>query len=169
VRLIEYNARLGDPEALNILPLMETDFVDVCEAIIGGQLDKIDIRFAHLATVCKYVVPQGYPESPVKDAEIDVEAVKRLPEFGNRLRMYYAAVNSARGRLVMTGSRAIGFVGLAETLDEAEQLAEIAASLTKGPVYHRRDIGTKALVERRVEHMRQLRGGPKDRLHRMAV
>jgi len=64
VRLIEYNARFGDPEALNVLSLLKTDFADVCEAIIHGTLDRLPIRFEHLATVCKYIVPEGYPENP---------------------------------------------------------------------------------------------------------
>jgi len=53
VKLIEYNARFGDPEAMNILPLLTTDFIDVCRAIIDGGLDRIDILFEQQATVCK--------------------------------------------------------------------------------------------------------------------
>ncbi len=60
VKLIEYNARFGDPEAMNILPLLRTDFIDVCRAIIDGTLDRLDIVFEKKATVCKYVVPIGY-------------------------------------------------------------------------------------------------------------
>ena len=60
VKLIEYNARFGDPEAMNILPLLRTDFIDVCRAIIDGRLDRLDIVFEKKATVCKYVVPKGY-------------------------------------------------------------------------------------------------------------
>jgi len=60
VRLLEYNARFGDPEAMNILPLLKTDFVDICRAIINGTLKDIDIEFEKKATVCKYIVPRGY-------------------------------------------------------------------------------------------------------------
>jgi phosphoribosylamine--glycine ligase len=158
LRLIEYNARFGDPEALNVLPLMETDFVDVSEAIIKGELDKLDVRFRNLATVCKYVVPEGYPDRPVKDAVIDMDAVNRLPDVGGRLRLYYGAVDDQDGRLVMTGSRAVGIVGIAETLFEAERIAENAASLVGGPVYHRRDIGTPQLVQKRKDHMDRIFG-----------
>jgi phosphoribosylamine--glycine ligase len=60
VQLLEYNARFGDPEAMNILPLLKTDFGDICQAIIEGTLDRIKIEFAAQATVCKYIVPQAY-------------------------------------------------------------------------------------------------------------
>ncbi|MDD5168790.1 MAG: phosphoribosylamine--glycine ligase, partial [Syntrophales bacterium] len=60
VKLLEYNARFGDPEAMNILPLLATDFVDVCRAIIEGTLEKLPVIFDKKATVCKYVVPRGY-------------------------------------------------------------------------------------------------------------
>jgi phosphoribosylamine--glycine ligase len=59
----------------------------------------------------------------------------------------------------MTGSRAIGFVGIGATLDEAESIAEEAATAVDGPVYHRKDIGTRALVEQRCEHVRRILSG----------
>ncbi len=59
-KLLEYNARFGDPEAMNILPLLKTDFVEICRHIIDGTLDQLKIEFEPKATVCKYVVPKGY-------------------------------------------------------------------------------------------------------------
>src|SRR6185436_15400530 len=59
IRLLEYNARFGDPETMNVLSILETDLVDVCEAIIEEKLDRLPITFQKRATVCKYVVPQG--------------------------------------------------------------------------------------------------------------
>jgi len=72
VKLLEYNARFGDPETMNILPIMETDFVDVCKAIINQDLNKIKIKFQNKATVCKYVVPEGYPDNPVRNEKISI-------------------------------------------------------------------------------------------------
>ncbi|MFO7568644.1 MAG: phosphoribosylamine--glycine ligase, partial [Smithellaceae bacterium] len=57
-KLLEYNARFGDPEAMNILPLLKTDFVDICRHIIDGTLESLKIEFEPKATVCKYVVPK---------------------------------------------------------------------------------------------------------------
>jgi phosphoribosylamine--glycine ligase len=62
-KLIEYNARFGDPEAMNVLPLLETNFVDICEGIVDGNLK--GAKFEDKATVCKYIVPQGYPGKAV--------------------------------------------------------------------------------------------------------
>ncbi len=155
LRLLEYNARFGDPETLNALPLLETDFAAICQGIISGHLDQVPITFRRLATVCKYVVPQGYPETPaaLKHAPIDLS---KVPAESPNFQMYDAAVERRPDGVFMTGSRAIAFVGIGPNLDEAEAIAERAASAVIGPVFHRRDIGTRELIQRRIEHMRQL-------------
>jgi phosphoribosylamine-glycine ligase len=153
VRLIEYNARFGDPEALNVLPLLRTDFGTVCRAMLDETLDRIPIDFAPLATVCKYIVPAGYPDNPVKGARIDLSDV---PAESDHLRHYVAALDERHDGLYLTGSRAIAFVGLAPTVDEAELVAERAASAVKGPVHHRTDVGTRALIAKRCDHMRSV-------------
>ena len=66
VKLIEYNARFGDPEAINVLSLLESDFIEICNGITDGRLNRVDVRFKNKATVCKYAVPEGYPDDPVK-------------------------------------------------------------------------------------------------------
>lgn len=60
-KLVEYNARFGDPEAMNVLPLLETSMVDLCQGVVDGNLKKA--KFKPQATVCKYLVPNGYPDS----------------------------------------------------------------------------------------------------------
>jgi phosphoribosylamine--glycine ligase len=155
VRLLEYNARFGDPEALNVLSLLKTDLVDICEAIIRGTLDQLSVEFASLATVCKYVVPQGYPDHPVTNERI---SLARVPDESERLRYYFAAVEETSDGLYLTGSRAIGFVGIGADLDQAESIAEEAASAVDGPVYHRKDIGTRALIQQRCDHVRRILG-----------
>ncbi len=136
VRLIEYNARFGDPEAMNALCLLESDFVELCEAIIEGTLDQCEVKFAAKATVCKYVVPEGYPEDGVKGVEIEIGEV---PEG---VQVFYASVDLAEdGRLILGGSRAVAFVGVGADLAEAEKLAEAGAACVKGPVFWRKDIG----------------------------
>ncbi len=149
VRLIEYNARFGDPEVMNVLPLLKTDFVEVCERIIAGTLEAVE--FEQRATVVKYVCPEGYPTAPVKDEKIVVGAV---PEG---VHVYYGSVDAREDGLYLLGSRAVAMVGVAETLAEAEQLAEAAAMAVTGPVFHRKDVGTAKLIAERVEMMRGLR------------
>ncbi len=152
VRLIEYNARFGDPEAMNVLPLLKTDFVDICEGMIHGTLDQVEVDFENKATVCKYVVPDGYPDNPCKGDKIEVGSV---PEG---VRVYYASVDQREDGLYLSGSRAVAFVGIADTLAEAESLAESAVGSVSGPVFYRKDIGTAELVQKRVDHMKELRG-----------
>lgn len=155
VRLIEYNARFGDPEALNVFSLLRTDFGEICEAIIDGTLNKVQVRFDHRATVCKYVVPDGYPEHPVKGEIIDLSQV---PENSSQLRRFDAALDKDElGVYRLSGSRAIAFVGIGATVAEAEAIAENAAKAVRGPVFHRKDIGTARLIEKRINHMRALR------------
>ena len=146
-KLIEYNARFGDPEALNVLPLLETDFVELCEAIITERLSEMEIRFAKKATVCKYIVPKGYPESAEKGAKIRFDP-SQLPEG---VEVFMASVYEQEGKLFLGGSRAIGMVGIADTIEEAEHLAEQATKSVSGAVFHRKDIGTRELIERRME------------------
>ncbi len=151
VRLIEYNVRFGDPEAMNVFSLLESDFVDVCQAIIKGNLDELEIRFTKKATVCKYAVPEGYPTNPVKGETIKISD---LPDGVNQ---FYAAVNEKDGQLIMTGSRAVAFVGVADEIEKAEALAQQAVEGVKGPIFYRKDIGTRALIQKRVEMMKSLR------------
>ncbi|MFH1375554.1 MAG: phosphoribosylamine--glycine ligase [Patescibacteria group bacterium] len=153
VRLIEYNARFGDPEAMNVLPILKTDFVEVCQAVVHGKLSQTPLEFEKLATVCKYAVPEGYPNDPQAGSEIKLLGV---PE---NCKVYYAAVDTDHEGRILTGtSRALAFVGIAETLEAAERIAEEGINKAEGALFHRRDIGTPALVQKRVNHMRQLRG-----------
>lgn len=70
VKLIEFNARFGDPEALNVLPILNTDFVAICQAIIEGSLKESLVKFDHKATVCKYIVPSGYPVNKEQKGQV---------------------------------------------------------------------------------------------------
>jgi len=151
VKLIEYNARFGDPEAMNVLSLLETDFIDICVGIVEGTLDQVDVRFANKATVCKYAVPEGYPDSPVKGEPIDVSGIS------NPDGLFYASVDIQNGQLVEAGSRTLAVVGMACSISEAEAAAEIEVSSFKGPLFHRTDIGKDEVIRKRVDHMNSLR------------
>ena len=151
VKLIEYNARLGDPEAINVLSLIETDFIDICCAITDGTLDKINVQFNKQATVCKYVVPEGYPENPVKGEPVDISNVDNLDN------LYYASVDIHNEKLIECGSRTIAIVGIANSISLAETMAEKEAASIKGPLFHREDIGKDFLIQKRVDNMKLLR------------
>jgi len=149
-KVIEFNARLGDPEAMNVLSLLTSDLSEIVCHIAEGSLSKSQVTFAPKATVCKYLVPEGYPDAPHAGETItlgkDSEAL-----------LYYANVEQKGGQLVTQSSRTLAYVGMGDTLEAAEQSAEKAASSVKGRVFYRRDIGTRALLDRRVAHMKELR------------
>lgn len=151
VYVIEFNARFGDPEALNVLSILDSDFVKICTAMITTDLNSEIVMFAALATVCKYAVPEGYPDAPVKDALIDISAVK------NKKQLYFSAVNASNGEIYATGSRTAAYVGVANTISAAEEIAEKEISAMRGPLFHRCDIGTDQLIQKRVDAMRHLR------------
>ena len=154
VRLIEYNARFGDPEALNILPILRTDFVEVCERAIAGELSEIGkLEFEGVATVVKYLCPEGYPENPVKNASVRVGATS-----GEGSKMFFASVADRDGEVILKGSRAIGVLGTGKNLAEANKNCEKLIGEVSGPIFYRKDIGTAELVERRVENLRGMRG-----------
>ena len=159
VKLIEYNARFGDPEAMNILPLLRTDLIDVCRAIIDGTLDRLDIVFEKKATVCKYVVPIGYGLPP-DHTEVDSMPSRIEIDTVQGARLYYSSIDQRPDGLYMTSSRAIGVVGIAESLEEAERVAEGAVSAIHGRVDHRPDIGTEPLIRKRIQHMERIKKGP---------
>ena len=157
VRLVEYNARFGDPECLNLLTLLQSDFLQLCRAVVDGTLHLIATpasgAFASLASVCKYLVPKGYPDSPRKGDLIELPAT-----VAPGVTLYLSAVDEREGKIIATGSRTLAAVATAPTIAEAEALCEAAVEQVGGPFFHRRDIGTKVALGRRVAHMQALRG-----------
>lgn len=150
-RLIEYNARFGDPEAMNVLPLLKTPLSEVCQAIVDETLDTVE--FDDKASVCKYIVPDGYPETQYAGEIIDVDE-EAIEELGAKV--FYAAVSEEDDGIHLSGSRALGIVASGDTIEEAEKIAEKACEFVKGNVYHRKDVGTSELVEKRVKHMEEI-------------
>ena len=151
-KLIEYNARFGDPEAMNVLPLLKTPLCKICEDIVEGNLGEVE--FENKASVCKYIVPDKYPNTPHAGEiiEVDEESIDRAGA-----KVFYAAVSQGDRGIELSSSRALGIVAGADTIEEAEKIAEKACEYIKGNVYHRRDVGTRQLVEKRIEHMNELR------------
>lgn len=153
LKLIEYNARMGDPEAMNVLPLLKSNFVDICWAIINGNLSST-IEFERKATVCKYLAPEGYPISPKKDEPINIDK-KKLDEVGAKY--YYASVyRSDNGNIYTTTSRAMGILGISKNLEQAENIAEKGVECIQGKLFHRKDVGTLSLLQKRIEHMNSI-------------
>jgi phosphoribosylamine--glycine ligase len=153
-KVVEFNARFGDPEAMNTLPVLETDFLSVLTA--GRDGDPLpELTFEAKATVCKYAVPEGYPTDPVAGAEVRIDE-RRAEAVGARL--FYASVDARENGVYTTTSRSFAVVGVADSIREAEELAEAAlAEAGEEGLRVRHDIGTAPLVQRRIDHMRDLR------------
>lgn len=154
VRVIEFNCRLGDPEAMNVLSIHDDDFTELCFKIAHGERFS-ETGFRKEATVCKYVVPEGYGTKMVSQSEIRVneEAIT-----GNGCRVYYAMVNEENGVLMTTTSRALAIVGCEKDIESAERHVEHALNFVKGRFYVRHDIGKKELIQKRILHMQKIRG-----------
>jgi len=152
VKIIEFNARFGDPEAMNVCTLLESDLVEICKGIINADLDQKEVKFANKASVCKYAVPEGYPDDPIKDKLIDVSDVDQ-----KKVTLYYASVDQTDEGLILKGSRAVGVVALDDDLYEAERTVEEQILKIKGPVFHRKDIGRRDLIEKRIKMQEEVR------------
>jgi phosphoribosylamine--glycine ligase len=150
ISVIEFNARFGDPEAMNVIPLLDNDFLDVCMAVVTGTLGEINVAFKKQATVCKYAVPEGYPDDPVKDSVVEMGSTRNAHVF-------YSSVYEKDGKVFTTGSRAVAVMGTASTIQDAEKIALDGLCALKGRLYSRRDIGTEELIRKRIQHMEELR------------
>ena len=152
VKLIEYNARFGDPEAMNLLALLRTDFASICFDIVEGSLNSVN--FSNMASVCKYVVPKGYGSNPSKDTNLNID--ESYKEYSD---IYYAAVNqNSDGIITTTSSRAAAVVSTGESIEDAERKCERGLSFVSGKnLFTRHDIGKSDLIQKRISHMEKLR------------
>ena len=132
VYLIEYNVRFGDPEAMNVLSLLETPLIDVGWEIVDGKLSKPS--FQREATVCVYIVPEGYPIDPKKDEEVTIT------QPGNS-ELYFASVHEENGIIRTTGSRAIALLAKGKSVAEAREKVYGDIPNIRGELFYRRDIG----------------------------
>ena len=184
VKLIEYNARFGDPEAMNVIPLINTlsdnsdnsrSFLDICIDVAQGDLNNKTnkmvnkIRFDKKATVCKYLVPEGYPDSPVGNEKITVDMKVDTKNMNNKSdkknngcenspRFYWSSVSEKEDGIYSSNSRTIAVLGIHENIEEAENIAQRGVESVKGKLRYRRDVGTKHLIQKRMDHMKRLRG-----------
>jgi phosphoribosylamine--glycine ligase len=155
-KIIEINARFGDPEAMNVLPLLQTDFLNICNAMITHSLSSMKIKMREKATVCKYVVPEGYG---IKSQVNEVITVDETAIQQTGAKLFYASVNKQNSSILTTSSRSLAIVGIADTLTKSEAICEKGLSyITSDHIFIRHDIGTPALIENRMHHINMLRG-----------
>ena len=139
VKVLEYNARFGDPETQVVLPRMENDIIDVFEACIDGCLDKIDLKFEDNAAVCVVLASDGYPLKYEKGKKI-----KGLENFEGKTDIFafHAGTKKVNGDVLTNGGRVLGITATAPTLKEARDKAYEATKLVDFEnKYMRNDIG----------------------------
>lgn len=139
VKVLEYNARFGDPETQVVLPRMENDIIDVFEACIDGCLDKIDLKFENNAAVCVVLASDGYPLEYEKGKKIS-----GLKNFEGRTDIFafHAGTKKVNGDVLTNGGRVLGVTAKAPTLKEARDKAYEATKLIDFEnKYMRNDIG----------------------------
>ncbi len=133
VKVLEFNARFGDPEAMNVLALLETPADSLFWSLLYGNV--MTPEFRRLATVCVYVVPEGYPGPDVaRDARIVVPST-------NDAQIYYASVYEQDGAVYTTGSRAVAVLAMGHSVPEARETAYRVVRGVRGRVRFRTDIG----------------------------
>lgn len=143
-KVLEYNARFGDPEAQVVLPRMKNDLIEVAEACIDGTLDAVDLQFEDNAAVCVVLASKGYPVSYEKGYPIE-----GLDEFKKHEGYYcfHAGTKFDDGKIVTNGGRVLGVTAKGDTLKEARKNAYAATEwVSFGNKYMRHDIG-KAIDE----------------------
>ncbi len=139
-KVLEFNARFGDPEAQALLPLLENDLVELALRVAEGRLAGTRLSWKEGASACVVLAAPGYPESPKKGIPL------HLPEPPEGVLLFHAGTRREEGRLVSAGGRVLNVVGLGATLEEALERAYgfIPRIGFPGAVY-RKDIGARAL------------------------
>jgi phosphoribosylamine--glycine ligase len=166
-KILENNSRPGDPEIINILPILKDDFVDVCFKILEGNLTRVEVEKA--STVVTYKAPPNYggyidafPQL-VDKGEIGkpvdlTKAYELTRKYGDRIRIYPAAMELRNGETYALKSRAVGVVGVGENIETARQISlEGIEAIKGGALWHRKDIASKQHIEKSIRHMEELR------------
>ena len=143
-KVLEYNARFGDPEAQVVLPRMKNDIIDVCNACIDGTLDQVDLQFEDNAAVCVVLASDGYPVSYEKGLPIEgLEAFDGKDDYF----CFHAGTKLVDGRIVTNGGRVLGITAKGDDLKQARKKAyEATEWVSFANKYMRHDIG-KAIDE----------------------
>lgn len=139
-RVLEYNARFGDPEAQVVLPRMKNDLIDVCEACINGTLDQIDLQFEDNAAVCVVLASDGYPVS--YDKGFEITGLEKFEGKEDYFCFHAGTKKDEQGRIVTNGGRVLGITALGDDLRTARRKAyEAAEWVDFANKYMRHDIG----------------------------
>jgi phosphoribosylamine--glycine ligase len=167
-KILENNSRPGDPEIINVLPLLKDDLVDMCFKIIEGSLTKVELE--KKASVVTYKAPPTYGgyidvfKGKVKQNEIDTavdlkEAEKLTMKYGDNIRVYPASLELKDNQIFALRSRAVCVVGIGDKIQEAREISlEGINAIKGGGLWNRSDIASRGHINKSIQHMQLLRG-----------
>ena len=139
-KVLEYNARFGDPEAQVVLPRMKTDIIDVFEACIDGRLEDIELEFEDNAAVCVILASDGYPEK--YDKGLPITGFENFEGKDDYFCFHAGTKKAENGQIVTNGGRVLGITALGKDLSEARKKAYGAVDwISFANKYYRHDIG----------------------------
>ncbi len=162
--IIEMYSRFGDPEAVNILPLIDgergADLVDICQAIIDQKLDQIKIKFRETATAVKCIAPEGYPDhrdlAAGHPVSVDENVIEKLG-----CKVYYGSVDKTNGKMLTGGARVVELYAEDEDITRASNRLEAAVKHVRlqdnWQLFHRSDIGSQDLLQKRFDSAKLMR------------
>jgi phosphoribosylamine--glycine ligase len=166
-KILENNSRPGDPEILNLLPILKDDFIDICFKILDGNLTRVELEAK--ATVATYKAPPSYGgfkdvfpqevEQNDVNRPIDMDAAYALTKkYRDSIRVYPASMELRNGETYALTSRTVGVVGIGDGIEAAREISlEGIQAIKGGSLWHRTDIASKEHIAKSVEHMRKLR------------
>ncbi len=144
-KVLEFNCRFGDPETEVILPLLKTDFVDICEAIKNKKINKINLEWKDKFAVTVVAASGGYPEKYEKNLPIFIQDGLVLNDEN---RLYFAGVKEEKNKLFTAGGRVLMLTAVGDTLNETiEQVYENLDNIHFEKLFYRKDIGKRDLSE----------------------
>ena len=170
IKILENNSRPGDPEIINILPIMEDDFVDVCYKMLEGNLTHVELM--KVATVLTYKVPPDYGgystvfpslvDKAALNTPVDFSVASKLSrKYDDNIRIYPGAMEVRDNKIYALKSRAVGVLGIAKSIEEARKVSlEGAHAIEGGAMWNRTDIASKEHIAHSMRHMDQLRHKP---------
>ncbi len=166
-KILENNSRPGDPEIINILPVLKDDFVDVCFRMIDGSLSRVEVQ--KVATVLTYKVPPNYGgyadvfAAKVNHADVGTpvdlsKAYALTSKYGDRIRVYPASMELRNGQVYALRSRVVGVLGIGDSIEEARGVSlEGMNAIRGGALWNRTDIASKQHIAKCALHLKQLR------------
>ncbi len=155
VRVIEFNVRLGDPEAINVMTLLNVDAPEFLYALANGSLIKDGLKFIPQASVCKYLVPKAYPKSGNEHILFNLDEEK-IGDEG--LSIIFASVVQKATSLETLGSRALAVVGTGDDAGNVSaRIESLLDQIEPNTLRHRKDIGDVCVIQKKIQKMENLR------------